>query len=129
MKQGLFLSAALFTLLFSIASCSKETTQERIIGIWRIDSVQLRVFINNQVVYSTILRPSGDYYDFRTDNNLYRRWQGNLDTAGYTLGSTGDKQWIKYAYSSADTILTLTSNQLLLKNPQGSDSKIFLSKN
>jgi hypothetical protein len=108
--------------------CKKSIDiQDALIGKWKIDSVQLRRFINNEIVYQTIYSPTADYYDFRSDDKLYRFWMTSYDTLAYTIVSLNGKSLVQYVYS-ADTIISLTNHSLIFKDPQGSDSKIFLSK-
>ena len=85
------------------------------------------MLINNQLVYQTIYKPSSDYYDFRTDNKLYRLWMTRYDTVSYNIISLNGKSLVQYHYG-ADTIISLTNHSLIFKDPQGSDSKIFTSK-
>ena len=128
MKKTLLL-VVLFMIVTGLTFCKKSVSvQERLIGKWKIDSVQLRMSINNQIEYQTISKPSSDYYDFRTDNKLYRLWMNHYDTIPYSLVSLQGRSIVQYPVHSADTILDLTSRSLIFKAPQGSDSKIFLSK-
>jgi len=116
------------TISIGLAFCKKSPdVQDRLIGKWKIDSVQLRMFINNQIVYQTIYKPSLGYYDYRSDHKLYRFWMTTYDTVSYSIGSVNGKSLVQYTYS-ADTIISLTNHSLIFKDPQGSDSKIFLSK-
>ena len=125
-KAKVFL--VLFAITIGLTFCKKSVDiQDTIIGKWKIDSVQLRRFINNEIVYQTIYRPSADYYDFRRDDKLYRLWMTSYDTVSYTIVSLNGKSLLQYAYS-ADTIISLTTHSLIFKDPQGGDSKIFLSK-
>lgn len=113
-------------LLFSY--CHKGTDgSSSILGKWKIDSVQLRMAFPDHIEYMTIYKPASDYYDFRSDNKLYRLWMGTYDTINYQVIPINNKKLIQYP-GTADTILTLTGHSLLVKNPQGSDSKIFMSK-
>lgn len=128
MKTNLFLVVVFFIVTAS-TFCKKSTSvHEMLIGNWKIDSIQLRMSINNQIVYQTIHKPSADYYDFRTNNKLYRRWMNNHDTVPFSLVSLNGRSIVQYPYYGADTIVEITNRYLILKAPQGSDSKIFLSK-
>ena len=128
MKKNLYL-VVVFFIVTALAFCKKSTSvHESLIGNWKIDSIQLRMSINNQIVYQTIHKPSADYYDFRTNNKLYRRWMNNYDTVSFSLVSLNGRSIVQYPYYSADTIVEITNRYLILKAPQGSDSKIFLSK-
>lgn len=119
----------LFSLLIiTLSYCSKSNgVPSSIIGKWKVDSVQLRYSFPDHVEYVTIYKPTADYYDFRADNKLYRYWMGNYDTITYQMTTLNNKSLIQYP-GTADTILTLTANYLTVKDPQGSDSKIFLAK-
>lgn len=78
----------IFMISIGLAFCKKSfDVQDMLIGKWKIDSVQLRRFINDHVVYQTIYKPSVDYYDFRSDNKLYRLWMTTYDTVPYSIGS------------------------------------------
>ena len=113
-----------------LAFCKKSVDNSTLlIGKWKIDSVQLRMVFNNQVIYQTVYKPSFDYYDFRADNKLYRLWMAQYDTVLYNIVSLNNKSLIHYQNNNSDdTIITLTRNSLIFKNPQGNDSKIFLTK-
>jgi hypothetical protein len=127
-EKGLLISIAIFCCLFVLTFCKKSSdTHGMLVGKWKVDSAQLLRYINNQFVYETIYKPSTDYYDYRTDNRLYRFWHGNFDTVSYSLKDLNGRTLIDYGYS-ADTIISLTGNQLLFKNPQGSDCKIYFTK-
>jgi hypothetical protein len=102
-------------------------TQSLLIGKWKVDSVQLRTVVNNEIVYQTIYKPSLDYYDFRADKKRYVYWMSNYDTTTYKIVSLNGKSLIQYS-SSADTIRTLTNKSLIFISPQGSDSRLFLTK-
>ena len=85
------------------------------------------MFTNNQLVYQTIYKPPGDYYDFRSDNKLYRLWMTTYDTVSYNVISSNGMSLVQYSYS-ADTIVSITNRSLIFKDPQGGDSKIYFSK-
>ena len=118
----------LIIITLGLSFCKKAMdTQGLLIGKWKIDSVQLRTVINNEIVYQTIYKPSLDYYDFRADQKRYIYWMSNYDTTTYKIVSFGGRALIQYVYS-ADTIRTLTNNSLIFTSPQGNDSRIFLTK-
>lgn len=113
-------------LLFSYCRKSSNDSSS-ITGKWKLDSVQLRMAYPDRIEYTTIYKPTTDYYDFRTDNKLYRLWMGTYDTISYQITTLNSKSLIQYP-GSADTIIVLTEKSLIVKAPQGSDSKLFLSK-
>lgn len=118
----------LLTITLGYSFCKKAMdTQGLLIGKWKVDSVQLRTVINSQIIYQTIYKPSLDYYDFRTDKKRYIYWMSNYDTTSYEIVLLNGRSLIQYAYS-ADTIRTLTYNSLIFTSPQGSDTRLFLTK-
>ena len=118
----------ILVLTLGLTFCKKSMdVPGMLMGKWKIDSVQLRTLVNSQLVYQTIYKPSSDYYDFRSDNKLYRLWMTSYDTVSYNTISFNGQSLVQYSYS-ADTIISITNHSLIFKDPQGSDSKIFFSK-
>lgn len=119
----------LLALLPGLTFCKKpnETNRGSVAGKWKADSVQLRQVFTGHIEYQTIYVPAADYYDFRADRQLYRYWMGIYDTVPYEIAGLNDRTLIKYP-GTADTILVLTDRSLVVKNPQGNDSKLFLSR-
>ncbi len=125
-----FIMTFIFCVMFF--SCEKQVgdTQGSITGKWFADSIQARQSNNNVVSYTTVYRytTKTDYWDYRSDNKLYRYNNGNYDTIPYTLGQDNYGRYIQYSTSGADSIKTLTDNLLVLIVPQGSSTKLFFSK-
>ncbi|MFN8289485.1 MAG: hypothetical protein U0U70_04465 [Chitinophagaceae bacterium] len=119
----------LLALLPGLTFCNKpnETNTGSVAGKWKVDSVQLRQVVAGHIEYQTIYVPAADYYDFRADRQLYRYWMGIYDTVPYEIAGLNGRTLIKYP-GTADTILVLTNRSLVVKNPQGNDSKLFLSR-
>lgn len=114
------------TVVFPLCKKSVDA-QQLLLGKWKVDSVQVRTLVNNQIEYQTGYKPSSDYYDFRTQDTLYLDWMSQHYTISYRLVSLHGRSIIQFTYS-ADTILNITKRSLVLKDPQGSDSKVFLTK-
>ncbi len=127
-KNNYLVMFLLIAMTLGLSFCKKSTdTQGLLIGKWKVDSVQLRTVINSQIIYQTIYKPSSDYYDFRADQKRYTYWMTNYDTTSYEIVLLNGSSLIQYR-SSADTIRTLTNNSLIFTSPQGSDSRLFLTK-
>ena len=116
--------------LFIVVSACKKTQiiQTSIIGKWKLDSLQLSGYINNQPTFQTVYRPTNDYYDFRADSVLQIYVNQIYDTRKYSIVSENGNQLIRYSRASSDTIKALTSNSLIFTNPQGLYSKYFFTK-
>lgn len=127
--QSRLLFALLLTLTLGLTFCKKSNDNNTgtVTGRWKVDSVQLRQVVSGQIVYQTFYIPTADYYDFRQDNKLYRYWISIYDTIPYQVTSLNGRTLIKYP-GTADTIVILNNKSLVLKNPQGNDSKLFLSR-
>ncbi len=81
------LSTVLTLFVVLITSCDKDAASATILGKWNLinDSKFIGVGINNHPVNYT--GQTGDYFDFRTDGNLYIKEGAVLDTLPYTLTS------------------------------------------
>jgi hypothetical protein len=128
MKSLAYIYSITLFISFSFASCHKSSDiKVSIAGKWSFDSIQTR-FVNGSPQYETIYKSNVDYYDFRNDGKLYRLYHLNYDTIPYEVVTVDEKLYIKYGGVLTDSIKALTSNILLIMNPQGFGSKFFFSK-
>ncbi|MDE3182621.1 MAG: lipocalin family protein [Bacteroidota bacterium] len=110
-------------LVFFFAACKKKqvplTTAKKIQGTWQLQSEIYHQNVGG-VDYSDTTLGNGATIEFRSDNKAYSDFQGQKDTAVYTL--TGDTQ-ITLNGTDIYDIKTLTSNQFVLysKQTQGAD--------
>ncbi len=95
MKYKIFLGLTAFSCLF-IISCKKNSPADginagrinaTITGKWNIlsDSTFSGIGMNNRAVNYT--GKTGDYFDFRTDGNLYIKESTIFDTLAYSVSS------------------------------------------
>ena len=123
MKAIIKYSLLFILLVFFFAACKKKqvtlTTAEKIQGTWQLQSEIYHQNVGG-VDYSDTTLGNGDTIEFRSDNKAYSDFQGQKDTAVYTL--TGDTQ-ITLNGTDIYDIKTLTSNQFVLysKQTQGAD--------
>lgn len=73
-------------ILFTIPSCKKDK-EPGILGKWNIlsDSTSLRGNGDMPSSYTNYIGKPSDYYDFRTDGNLYVKEGEALDTMAYQV--------------------------------------------
>ena len=123
MKAIIKYSLLFILLVFFFAACKKKqvtlTTAEKIQGTWQLQSEIYHQNVGG-VDYSDTTLGNGATIEFRSDNKAYSDFQGQKDTAVYTL--TGDTQ-ITLNGTDIYDIKTLTSNQFVLysKQTQGAD--------
>ena len=123
MKAIIKYSLLFILLVFFFAACKKKqvtlTTAEKIQGTWQLQSESYHQNVGG-VDYSDTTLGNGATIEFRSDNKAYSDFQGQKDTAVYTL--TGDTQ-ITLNGTDIYDIKTLTSNQFVLysKQTQGAD--------
>lgn len=113
------ISALLAMLLIIITGCTKDefsdkSAQERILGKWKLDSVVTEtirpsapVEINNEQ------GAEGNYFDFRTDGNLYYTLDGNDDEQAEPY-SIENETTLKIS-NDGFTIKELTENKLVFE--------------
>ncbi len=112
---------ALLTLFF--AACKKKsaglTTAEKVQGTWQLQSDIYHQHVGG-VDYSDTTLGNGATIEFRSDNKAYSDFNGQKDTAVYTL--SGDTQIVLNGTNTYD-IKALTSNSFVLytKQTQGAD--------
>lgn len=117
----LFLFFCLITSFF--IACEKKSTTantaEKILGIWTLQSDIYHQHVGG-IDYSDTTLGMGSTIEFRSDNKAYSDFQGQKDTAVYTLN--GDAQITIIGTGTYD-IKTLTSNLfiLYLNKSQGAD--------
>ena len=105
--KKLLAPAALFAAVMMAISCGKNsdkpaTTLSQIQAKWNLTSINLHAVLFD----STYNGAAGDYFDFRTDGNMYSSVDGENDTTAYSLLSNnqlllgGDTAAIKQLSSS-----------------------------
>ena len=120
MKKGTLILLTL-TSIIVFYGCSKDdaklttTTQQKIQGIWKYEKSIDHIYSSINDYRDTIYGAPGDYVDFRSDNKVYIKFDGDFDTMSYTL--LNDSQiyfsWLDNgfeAHANAN-ITTLTDNQ------------------
>ncbi|RTL61067.1 MAG: hypothetical protein EKK37_02615 [Sphingobacteriales bacterium] len=136
MKNLKHLLAAVLGLAVLITACKKSSssytggtiqTPVDLVNKWSLDSVQFYTTFNGQTVYNTDYRSTTDYYDFRSNGNVYMFFKNSRDTANYeyVAGSDG-KKYIRYNLILTDTIITLNSTTLILNSSP--NKRIFFHK-
>ncbi len=114
-KTTLTVLLLVITVMLGI-SCKKEnitpkTTQEKILGKWKIQSVSENYFFSGMPHVNTF-SGVGEYADFRNDGKVYSFSRNNYDTAAYGIISD-TKMWIDLS-TDIFTIQTLTDAELKL---------------
>ena len=123
MKKIIKYPLLVILLVFFFAACKKKqvtlTTAEKVQGTWHLQTDIYHQHVGG-VDYSDTTLGNGATIEFRSDNKAYSDFQGQKDTAVYTL--TGNTQITLNGTDTYD-IKTLTSNQFVLysKKTQGAD--------
>ncbi len=124
-------------------SCSKsDTTNNSIIGNWQIinDSSSTTNSLNGFNGHSNYIGVSGDFYNFKSDGNLYIKEANSLDTGKYSMVADNETQISMFSESGVSfgtngairgnfTITNLTSKTLTLTlsglTPEGQELEII----
>ncbi len=123
MKKIIKYPLLVILLVFIFAACKKKqvtlTTAEKVQGTWQLQNDIYHQHVGG-VDYSDTTLGNGATIEFRSDNKAYSDFQGQKDTAVYTL--TGDTQ-ITLNGTDIYDIKTLTSSSFVLysKKTQGAD--------
>lgn len=114
-------------LIIIFCSCSKQhvsvnSTATAISGKWNLisDSGYTGVGTNNHLLVYT--GQPGDYFDFRTDQNIYSKEGTNYDTLGYKVVSNSaiiiaDFGLIVNGVQDTSKIVNLTTDSLTIVSP------------
>ena len=115
MKHTFLLLVLISAILLVIVSCNKkndtETTAQKIQTKWQIINFVSNDHSNGSDDVVTETGAPGDYYDIRSDGNIYSHFQGFTDTSSYTL--LGDSKLILDGKDTVN-IQGLTNNALTL---------------
>ncbi len=115
MKHTFLLLVLISAILLVVMSCKKkndtETTAQKIQAKWQIINIISNDHSNGTDDIITETGAPGDYYDIRSDGNIYSHFQGSSDTSSYTL--LGDSKIIVDGKDTAN-IQGLTNNALTL---------------
>ena len=115
MKHTFLLLVLISAILLVIVSCNKkndtETTAQKIQTKWQIINFVSNDHSNGSDDVVTETGAPGDYYDIRSDGNIYSHFQGSTDTSSYTL--LGDSKLILDGKDTVN-IQGLTNNALTL---------------
>lgn len=134
MENAISLTTILFFASIVLWSCkkSKETAPyiTPVTGKWMLDSGQFANYDSNGgFIYVTFFKSTTAYYDFRTDGKVYTSTDGGKDTVKYTFGAGANYvRYIQYNFAQADTIITLTSSQMVLNRVVGIPSRLYFHK-
>ena len=91
--------AVLASSILLVVSCKKEaasappTTQEKVLGKWKIQSVVDNFYYSGSAHILAYPIGATDYADFRNDGKIYFYEFGNYDTTGYGIISD-TKLWL-----------------------------------
>ena len=116
-----FITSAILALLvtFYLPACKKsdkkQTTLEKIQGVWQLETDVDNEHVSGQDNITTITGAAGDILDFRTDGKVYSNLQGEADTSTYAL--SGDTKIVIEGIVTLD-ITTLTANLFVLHNKE-----------
>ena len=129
-RSSLLVIFLALSLLLSFCKKSHEE-QGSIMGKWLIDSVQVVGRPYNEEVMVTIYRNAGEnyYFDFRADSvQIY--WSSTNYITKYSLiKPSAGKTLLQFDQSyAADTVLKLTSRNMILTSRQGGRSLYFFSR-
>jgi hypothetical protein len=115
MKHTFLLLVLGSAILLVAVSCKKkndtETTAQKIQAKWQIINIISNDHSNGTDDIITYTGAPGDYYDIRSDGNIYSYFQGSKDTSRYTF--LGDSKIILDGMDTA-IIQGLTNNTLTL---------------
>ena len=129
MKNIFLISIVLVLIANSLTYCKKSNDNKgELVGKWKLDSIQLRTVSSGQEIYATIYKPSQDYYDYRSDDKLYRYYNSRYDTVPYQQVIIDGNLYIKYTPTGTDSIKVLTRQSLIFTAPQGGVSKLFFTR-
>lgn len=105
-----------FITAFVLTACNKSddkpasTTQEKILGKWKVNTIVEEELISGTPQISTYNGLPDDYIDFREDGKVYYNTFGGLDTFTYRV--VNDQLVIQDIADSFE-ILTLTNNNFI----------------
>ncbi len=90
MKHTFLLLVLISAILLLVVSCKKnndtaKTTAQKIQAKWQIINIVSNDHSNGMDDILTETGDPGDYFDIRSDGNLYTHFQGFSDTSSYTL--------------------------------------------
>jgi hypothetical protein len=106
---------AVAILLLGLTGCNKEdtpqTTQQKILGKWLLQSIVSNDHYANADHIFTFPGTLSDYFDFRSDGKLYFSFSGTADTVVYSL--SGDTR-ILIAGTDLYDIKTLTATSFTI---------------
>ncbi len=115
MKHTFLLLVLTSAILLAVVSCKKkndtETMAQKIQAKWQIINIVSNDHSNGTNNIITETGAPGDYYDIRSDGNIYSHFQGFTDTSSYTL--LGDSKLILDGKDTVN-IQGLTNNALTL---------------
>jgi hypothetical protein len=118
--KKIIISVALVSLVtFYLPACKKsdkkQTTIEKIQGIWQLESDIYNDHFSGQDNIDSITGDPGDIVDFRTDGKVYSNIGGFTDTSTYAL--SGDTKIVLDGIHLYD-IITLTANSFIIHNKE-----------
>lgn len=87
MSKMLFLTGAVVLTFTSCKKNDEPSTNERVMGKWKIDNTKLNSVNGSSVAVTTYTGVAADYVEFRADNKVYSSVNGGLDTTNYTVAN------------------------------------------